>query len=88
MIHPDGTWSSYVYDNVNGNPVEIAKGSFGDAHARVTLDIVVNGSQFTFYANGQQIGSASDATYSAGTAGIALDAGGTIIVSQFTLSAL
>jgi serine/threonine-protein kinase len=88
MIHPDGTWSSYVYDNVNGNPVEIAKGSFGDAHARVTLDIVVNGSQFTFYANGQQIGSAHDATYSAGTAGIALDAGGTIVVSQFTLSAL
>jgi serine/threonine protein kinase len=85
MIHPDGTWSSYVYDNINGNPTEIANGSFGDAHAHVTLDIVVNGSQFTFYANGQQIGSASDTAYSTGTAGIALDAGGTIIVSQFTL---
>lgn len=85
MIHPDGSWSSYVYDNVSGNPTEIAHGAFGDAHARVTLDIVVNGSQFTFYANGQQIGSASDATYPTGTAGIVLDQGGTIIVSTFTL---
>ena len=86
MIHSGGTWSSYVYDNVNGNPKQIASGpSFGDAHARVTLDIVVNGSQFTFYANGQRIGSANDATYPAGTAGIAVDQSGTIIVSQFAL---
>ena len=64
MIHSDGTWSSYVYDNVNGNPTQIASGpSIGDAHAHVTLDIVVNSSQFTFYANGQQIGNANDAIY-------------------------
>jgi hypothetical protein len=85
MIHPDGTWSSYVYDNVNGNPTEIASGSFGEVHAPVTLDIVVNGSRFTFYANGHQVGSASDSTYPTGTAGIALDQSGTIVVSQFAL---
>jgi hypothetical protein len=87
FIHPDGSWSSYVYDNANGNPTEIATGSFGDPHAHVTLDMVVNGSQFTFYANGQQIGSANDATYPTGTAGIALDAGATVLVSQFALYA-
>jgi hypothetical protein len=86
MIHPDGTWSSYVYDNVNGNPTQIASGpSLGDAHARVTLDIVVNGSHFTFYVNGQQVGSISDTTYPTGTAGIVLDQSGTIVVSQFAL---
>ncbi len=86
MIHPDGTWSSYVYDNANGNPTQIASGpSIGDAHAHVTLDIVVNGPQFTFYANGQQIGSANDTTYPTGTTGIALDQGGTITINQFAL---
>ncbi len=88
MIHPDGTWSSYVYDNVNGNPIQIASGpSLGDAHARMTLDIVVKGSHFTFYANGQQIGSISDTTYPTGTAGIVLDQSGTVVVSQFALYA-
>jgi hypothetical protein len=86
MIHPDGTWSSYVYDNVNGNPTQIASGpSLGDAHSRLTLDIVVNGSHFTFYVNGQQVGSTSDTTYPTGTAGIVLDQSGTIVVSQFAL---
>jgi serine/threonine protein kinase len=85
FIHSDGTWRCYVYDNVTGAQTEVSSGTFGDAHALVTVDVVVIGSHFTFYANGHEIGSASDGTYSKGTAGIAVDAGGTIYVNRFAL---
>jgi serine/threonine-protein kinase len=85
FIHPDGTWSAYVYDNVTGAPTEIQRGTFGDAHATVTIDVVAIGSHFTFYANGQKVGSASDNTYPTGTVGIAVDANGTVFASNFAL---
>jgi serine/threonine protein kinase len=86
LIHQDGSWSSYVYDNTTGNPTQIASGgTIGDTHAQMTLDVVANGSNFTFYVNGKQVGSASDSTYAQGTVGIALDSGGTVIISNFVL---
>lgn len=86
LIHPDGTWSANVYDNATGAPTEISKGgTFGDAHAPVTLAVVVNGHQFSFYANGRALGSVSNQTYSSGTSGIAVNEGGSIVVSSFAL---
>jgi serine/threonine protein kinase len=86
LIHQDGSWSSYVYNNTTGAPTQIASGStIGDPHAQMTLDVVVNGANFTFYVNGNQVGSASDSTYAQGTVGIALDSGGTLFVSKFVL---
>jgi hypothetical protein len=86
LIHQDGSWSSYVYNNTTGEPAQIASGrTIGDAHALMTLDVVVNGVNFTFYVNGNQVGSAIDTTYKQGTVGIALDSGGTLYASNFVL---
>ena len=86
LIHQDGSWSSYVYNNTTGEPTQIASGrTIGDAHASMTVDVAANGGNFTFYVNGNQVGSAIDTTYTKGTVGIALDSGGTIFASNFVL---
>ena len=86
LMHTDGSWSAYVYDNTTGSETEISKGStIGNAHAAVTLTVVVNGSQFSFYANRRAVGSVSDQTYANGTVGIAVDRGGSVVVSNFAL---
>jgi len=86
IVHSDGTWSAYVYDNATGaQTAEIAHGRLGNAYALLTLDIVVVGSNFTFYANNQRLGNVSDATYSTGFVGIAVDQNGTVIASNFAL---
>ena len=88
FIHPNGTWSAYVYDNVTGAPSEIARGSLNGTSGNGTLDVVVSGPNFTFYVNGQQVGKANDNTYPTGSVGIAVDAGGTILASNFALYAI
>ncbi|HEY1349940.1 MAG TPA: protein kinase [Ktedonobacteraceae bacterium] len=89
LIHADGSWASYVYDNNTGSPTQIGTGSAGFyAHAQLTLDVVASGSRYTFYVNGQQVGRADDTTYQSGTAGVVVDAGGTIDISAFALYAL
>jgi hypothetical protein len=89
LIHPNGSWGAYVYDNTTGAPTQIGEGSSGaSSHALLTLDVVADGSHFTFYINGEAVGEANDATYGMGTTGIVVDAGGTITVSAFMLSRL
>lgn len=86
LVHPDGTWSANIYDNATGAATEIDRGNILiDAHVLVTLAVVVNGQQFSFYANGRALGSVSNQTYSSGTAGIAVNEGGSVIVSNFAL---
>jgi hypothetical protein len=86
FIHPNGTWGAYVYDNTTANQTQIASGPTNiDAHASLRITVVIVGSNFTFYINGQRIGTAHDSTYSTGTAGVAVDAGGTILVKNFSL---
>jgi serine/threonine-protein kinase len=86
LIHSDGSWASYVYNNKTGAPTQISHGSASVyAHAQLTLDVVVHGSSYTFYVNRQQVGQTNDTTYQSGTAGIVIDAGGTIDVSSFAL---
>lgn len=86
LIHPDGSWSSYVYDNQTGAPTQIASGgSVANAYALLTLDVVAQGADFTFYVNGTNVRSVHDTTYSSGTAGIAVEAGGTVFASNFYL---
>ena len=88
FIHSNGTWSAYVYDNTTGAPTEIARGRLSGSLGTTTVDVVAAGSNFTFYVNGQLVGKTNDGTYSSGTVGIAIDAGGTILVSNFALYSL
>jgi hypothetical protein len=87
LVHPNGTWNTYVYDNNTGAPTTLAGGTLGDAHASVTLTVSVNGQEFDFSANGRVLGTITDATYGNGTAGIAVDEGGVVTASNFVLSA-
>ncbi|GAC1393481.1 MAG: hypothetical protein NVS4B11_15140 [Ktedonobacteraceae bacterium] len=85
LIHPDGTWGAYVYDNTTGKATQIKKGTLGDSHALVTLAVVASGSHFTFYANGNTLGSVDDTTYTSGTVGIAVDQNAVVTASNFEL---
>ena len=86
LIHADGSWSSYVYDNQTGAPTQIASGgSVANAYSPLTMDVVANGADFTFYVNGNKVGGVHDTTYLSGTAGIAVEAGGTVYASNFYL---
>jgi serine/threonine-protein kinase len=89
LVHPDGTWNVSVYDNTTGNPTRLTGGNLGIAntYTAVIVTIVVNGSQFTFYANNKLLGSIQDATYATGTAGIVVDQGASILASNFVLYA-
>ncbi len=87
LIHQDGTWGAYVYDNNTGKATQLASGYAGNAHAQLTLAVVVKGNQFSFYADGKLLGNVNDNTYTNGTAGIAVDQGVHVTVSNFTLSA-
>jgi serine/threonine-protein kinase len=87
LIHPDGTWSANVYNNSTGNPTKLTGGNFGDVYAPITLAVIVNGHQFTFYANGTMLGKISDASYNNGTAGIVVDQGVRVVASNFALYA-
>ncbi|HVB60074.1 MAG TPA: serine/threonine-protein kinase [Ktedonobacteraceae bacterium] len=86
LIHSNGTWSSYVYDNHTGASTELTNGQLsGNVSGTTTVDVSVVGSHFTFYVNNQLVGQANDSTYSTGTVGLAVDEGGTIIASNFAL---
>lgn len=88
MIHADNTWSIYVYNNASAARTQLAQGTLRNAHTLLMLDIAVVGQQITVYANGRQLGTITDATYPSGNAGIAVEQGGTIYVSGFTLYAI
>ncbi|HEY6540698.1 MAG TPA: serine/threonine-protein kinase, partial [Ktedonobacteraceae bacterium] len=88
LIHQDGAWSTYVYDNATGEPTQIASGGpIGDAHSLMTVDVVAMGENFSFYVNGRQVGSVLNAVYAQGTVGIAVDSGGSLLASNFVLYA-
>jgi hypothetical protein len=85
-IHPNGAWGAYVYDNITGVQTLIASGTaFIDPHAQLYLTVVAVGPNFTFYVNRQKVGGVRNVTYGAGTVGIAVDAGGTIVVNDVSL---
>ncbi len=86
LIHNDGSWNAYVYDNT-GVPKSIANGAsaVNTIHGQTSIDIIVKGSQFTFSVNGNQLGTANDTTYAQGSVGIAIDQGGVVYASNFSL---
>lgn len=85
LLHANGTWSSYVYDNSTGAATELTNGLLGNVSGVLTIDVSVVNAHFTFYINGQYVGQANDSTYSTGTPGIAVDQGGDVIASNFAL---
>jgi transcriptional regulator with XRE-family HTH domain len=86
FIHPNGSWGVYVYDNITAAQNQIASGITSiNPHSQLYLTVVAIGPDFTFYINRQKVSNVHDATYGTGTVGIAVDAGGTIVVSKVGL---
>ncbi len=89
FIHPDGTWDAYIYSNTGGTQSPMASGKIpAGPNKSLTMTVVVMGSQFAFYINGQPVGHVQDMVYDTGTVGIAVDAGGTVLVKSFSLYAI
>ena len=85
-LHPDGTWGVYVYDNKTAAQTLLKAGKTSiDPHAQLYLTVVAIGPDFTLYINRQKVGQVHDKTYRTGTGGIAVDAGGTLIVNGISL---
>jgi hypothetical protein len=83
FIHSNGSWGVYVYDNITAAQKQIATGIASiNPHSQLYLTVVAIGPDFAFYINRQKVGDVHDATYSMGTVGVAVDAGGTIVVSK------
>jgi hypothetical protein len=88
MLHTDGSWTASVYDNVSGQPKELAKGQLGNLTNSMQLEVVVRGPRFVFFVNGDRLGRLDDLTYTQGTVGIAVNQGANINVSKFSLYAI
>ncbi len=87
LLHSDGTWGAYVYDNNTGTSQTLKSGPTGlnNVGEQLTLSVVVKDNQFTFYINKKNLGTVSDPTYSRGNVGIAIAPGSTVKAEQFTL---
>ncbi len=87
LINPGGSWSFYSYNNNTGalNTIQTGSVTFKNPYAPVTITVASNGSQFSFYTDGTLIGNATDATYASGGVGIAIDGGGTVTASTFSI---
>jgi hypothetical protein len=91
-ITPDGQWGFVKFVNGKGtmiaqfqsdSSIQTGSGSSNDLRA------VAIGSQFTFYVNGQQVGTANDATYAQGTMGVGnddVDAKSEVLFTDFVVA--
>lgn len=68
-----GPWTTISTLNKVGKEFHAGKG----ANAVNTLKVFANGSSFTFYVNGQQVGTAKDTTYKSGSMGMLVNHPGT-----------
>lgn len=75
-ITPDGQWGLVKVVNDNGTVIKQFESNSaintGDG-ASNDLRVVVVGSDFTFYANGTQLGTATDSTFTSGVTGVVND---------------
>lgn len=76
-ISPDGQWAFFKIENdSNATPIKNFTSSTAiktGANTPNDLRVLAIGAHFTFFVNGQQVGSADDATYSSGKSGVTND---------------
>lgn len=89
MLNPLGYWKVYTYDNVTG-----AASTLSGQRVRVplygfsTIDIVVRGSSFSCYLDGEYVGTVRNTEYSTGTLGFAVDTGADVFIRNLAIYAL
>ena len=88
FIQSNGTYDAYTYTDIGGAQSLMASGKvFVGRSSLLHITVMVVGFNFTFYINDQFVGHAYNTAYHTGTVGIAVDAGGNVLVKSFSLSA-
>ncbi|HLI08239.1 MAG TPA: protein kinase [Ktedonobacteraceae bacterium] len=83
------TWSAYSYNNQTGVATPFATGPVTvSLKGLLTIDVVVNGTTFTFYVNGQNQGYAVSDAYPSGTLGLASDVGADVFFKNLAIYTL
>jgi hypothetical protein len=91
-ITSDGQWGLIKFTNGNGTTVKQFESNSAiqtGNSATNDLRVVVVGSQFTFYANGTQLGTATDSTFATGRTGVVnddTDANSEVIFTNFVVA--
>jgi serine/threonine protein kinase len=87
LIDPTNTtWSALAYNSVTGASTTLTTQPLTVVLAgTMTFDLVVQGSLFTFYLNGQFQGTARDSTYTSGTVGFSVDPNAAIYFSNLAI---
>ncbi len=86
LLDTTNNWRASSYDNDTGAASPLVELSTqGKVAGTMTIDIVVQGSTFTFYLNGIQQGDAISGTYTTGTLGLAVDVGADVSFRNLAL---
>jgi serine/threonine protein kinase len=91
LMQPSGYWSGNIYDDTTGQS-HLLYGGQGttplNAGGFSTLDIVVQGNQFSLYINGTKQGGISSINYPSGIIGLATDQGASALFKNLAIYAL
>jgi hypothetical protein len=83
-IDGNGDWAIYKRGKVLQQGVSTAIKT--DAGAKNTLQVMMNGSHFTFVINGAQVAQADDAEFAAGAVGLTGYTGLKVVYTDFTIT--
>ncbi len=76
MVNPSGSWQANMYDNSSGSVQTLVQRPLQNTSSGdMTIDIVVQGDNYTFYVNGVEQGYAVSDQYPSGNIGLAVDTG-------------
>lgn len=80
------SWTFFFYDDRTGHSTPLSTGivpvSF---NSTLTIDLVIQENNFTFFLNGQELGSAEDSTYPSGTLGFAVNPGASVLFQNLRI---
>lgn len=86
LLDPTGLWKATIYDNGSGAASTLHADKTTIAiNGTTTIDIVINGSSFTFYLNGVYQGDALSVMYPSGSLGLAADTGADVIFKNLAI---
>jgi eukaryotic-like serine/threonine-protein kinase len=86
LVSQSGQWEFNRY-GADGTKQVLAQGKLNTPlPSNATLGLVVNGSTYTFYVNGEKVATESNATYSGGYLCLVAEPSATVLFSEFSLA--
>ncbi|HLX56636.1 MAG TPA: protein kinase [Ktedonobacteraceae bacterium] len=90
IIQPSGFWNGNSIDDATGQATSLfgVQGTALNSSGFTTIDIVVQGDTYRLYFNGVRQGGISDANYSRGNLGLAVDGGADVLFKNLAIYSL